>query len=240
MLNKTAKLIFLCAFSVFPHLLPAAEEQASNFVVTNRSNEWWHAQSALGRVKIDLRRLQVEVKGPYGKAVPERILILFEPKSGAFSWSVFDEDSLATNKSRQMRALETNVLASERSLLSYLYGCNFAELVCSEHSRPCREYGRCRGKSIDGSGGFSQATQPRRRDATLAHCAVAESLGRDFVSPPMSAQISLTPKVIGVQWDGQHWEVTLQGQWTEAITLDSSYSLVAMHKVKIALPSKIA
>jgi hypothetical protein len=117
MFNKTKKLIFLCAFGVFSHLLSAGE-QGSNFVVTNRFNDSWNAQSASGQVKIELREIQVEMKGPSGKAVPERILILFEPKSGAFSWSVFDEDSLATNNSRQTRALENEraVFLKDQSL----------------------------------------------------------------------------------------------------------------------------
>jgi len=232
MLKKTAKLIFLCAFSVFPHLLPAAEEQASNFVVTNRFNELWHAKSASGQVKIDLRELQVEVKGPYGKAVPERILILFEPKSGAFSWSVFDEDSLATNKSRQMRALENEraVFLKDHSLVIFMGGIS-PNLYVRDIRGHAASMDDAEAKALTEAAAFHKP--PSREDEMqLWHTVQLPSLGRDFVSPPMSAQISLTPKVIGVQWDGQHWEVTLQGQWTEAITLDSSYSLVAMHKVK--------
>ena len=75
---------------------------------------------------------------------------------------------------------------------------------------------------------------PTMEDETrLWHIVQLPTLGHDFVSPPMSAEVGLAPKVIGVQWHGNSWVVILHGQWTEAITLDSGYNLVSMKRVRL-------
>src|SRR5271166_216724 len=87
MLMRTAVLTLFCALGVFPD--PSlAREQDSHFTVITRFSDVGSAYSASGKVKIELRETRVEATGPYGKAVPERILIMFEPKSGEFSWNV--------------------------------------------------------------------------------------------------------------------------------------------------------
>jgi hypothetical protein len=71
-----------------------------------------------------------------------------------------------------------------------------------------------------------------REETQLWHIVPLPSLGRDFTSAPMSAAIGPDPNVTDVRWDGKNWIVSLQGRWTEQITLDTNYNVVSMQKVE--------
>ena len=78
-----------------------AADPDGHLSVVSRFDNVGSAYLLAGKVRIELREIRVEAISPYGKPVPERITVIFEPKSKAFSWNIFEEDSLATNKSRK-------------------------------------------------------------------------------------------------------------------------------------------
>jgi hypothetical protein len=94
------------AMSLFHGQLLAGQGD-SRLVATTRSDDVWSAYSASGKIKIELREVRVETTGAHGKPMPERILVMFEPSSGVFSWCPFGEDSVATDASNQTKAFES-------------------------------------------------------------------------------------------------------------------------------------
>jgi len=216
-----------------PLSLPAqAGGPDSRFVVTTRFDDAWSAYSTTGKTKIELREIRVEGTGAYGKTVPERILVIFEPRSGAFSWCLFGEDSVATDASNQTKAFENKraVFLKGDSLVVFMGGIS-PKLYVRDFRGHATDINDAEAQALRGATEFP--TPPgMREEAQLWHIVQLPSLGRDFISPPMSAAVGPDPRVTDVRWDGQNWMVTLQGRWTEQITLDPNYNVVSMQKVE--------
>jgi hypothetical protein len=157
---------------------------------------------------------------------------LFDPKSGAFSWNAFGEDSPATNISRQAKALENEraVFLKGDSLVTFSGG-NAPALYVHEYRDHASNLDEAEAKALSAAAklnnppGNLDLAQPRR-------VVRLQSLGREFVAPPMSEQVGQTPKVTDVQWGDNQWVVTLQGQWTEAVTLGADYNVLSMRKIE--------
>jgi hypothetical protein len=167
--------------------------------------------------------------------VPERILVLFEPESGAFSWNVFLEDSLATDTSRQTRALESErvVFFKEGTLFTFMGGGVLSKLYVRDFHGDAISMDDAEAKTLKAAKEFH--TPPSKQDEEqFWHTVMLKALGRDFVSPPESAAGGLPPKVTNVRWDrdAHQWIVTMQARWIEEITLDADYNLVSMKKVE--------
>lgn len=232
MFKRTATFMLFCA----PSLLPGqslAGQADSHFVATSRFDDAWSAYSPSGKIKIELREIRGEAMGAYGKPIPERILVIFEPTSGAFSWCLFVEDSLATNASRQTKALESKraVFLKGDSLVVFMGGGISPKLYVRDIRDHATNMDDAEAKALRAAAEFH--TPPDKRDeAQLWHIVPLPSLGRDFITAPMSAAGGPDPNVTDVRWDGQNWIVTLQGRWTEQITLDANYNVVSMQKVE--------
>jgi hypothetical protein len=213
----------------------AAEDANSHFVVTTRFDDVWTADSASSKVKINLREIRVEAAGPYATPVTERVLVLFEPESGAFTWYVVGEDSIVTNTSRQARAIENEcvVFLKDGSLVLFMGGGVLPKLYVRDFRGNAINMDDAEGKALMEAAQFHRP--PSKKDEDLIwHSIVLTALGRDFVSPPDSVAGGPSPKVTGVKWDEnkQHWKITLQARWIEEISLDADYDLVSMKKVE--------
>jgi len=231
MFKKAAVFATFCAVGLFPHLMLAAD-QGSRVVALSRADNLADAYSPAGKVKIRLREIRVETTGPYGKPVPHRMFLLFEPKTGAFSWIVTVEGpptdvSMLTNWFRTHRAafLRDNSLyiftAETGPLALYVQGpSGHASSIDDAEAQAIRATA-----ALNDPPGNVDLVQPWK-------VAQLTELSADFVHTPGSAILGPDPSVTDVQWDGSHWIVTLQARWTEAITLNAGYNVVSMRKVE--------
>jgi hypothetical protein len=231
MFKRTAILMLFCAPSLLPGLLLAGETDSS-LVATSRFDDMWRAYSTSGKINIELREIRVETPGPNGKPMPERILVIFEPRSGAFSWCPFGEDSLATDASNQTKAFENKraVFLKGDSLVVFMGGIS-PKLYVRDFRGHARDMNDAEAQALRAATEF-QNPPSRSEEAQLWHIVPLPSLGRAFVTAPMSAVGGPDPNVTDVGWDGQNWIVTLQGRWTEQIILDPNYNVVSMQKVE--------
>ena len=231
MFKRTTSLVIVYALSmVFP--LPSVAGPDPHVVPLARVDDTGVALSATGKVKIELRELRVELTGPYGKPVPHRIFILFEPQSGAFSWTVGVDDS-PTDKSMLTKWFKSDRAAFLKD------GCL---VTFTARSVPLRLYVQnCAGhaSTMDDAEEKSLSFAAELNDppgdidsARPSHTVPLDGLSLDFVHEPENALIGPDPKVIDVQWDGLHWIVTIKARWIEAIILDGDYNLVSMEKIE--------
>jgi hypothetical protein len=224
-------------FGALSILLPplSAEDANSHVVVKSRFNNVWTADSTSGKVNIGLREIRVEVAGPYGRPVPERIVVLFEPESRVFSWFVVGEDSRAADTSRQTRALEKErvVFFRDGSLVIFMGGIS-PKLYVRDFRDNAISMDDAEAKALIASTEFHNPPDMQDEEKLWHTVMLKKALGLDFVLPPGSEGGELLPKVTGVQWDGdkQHWIVTLQARWKAEITLDADYKLVSMKRVE--------
>jgi hypothetical protein len=190
------------------------------------------AYSPSGRTGIQLREVRVNTTGPYGKPVPHRVFLLFDPKSGAFSWHVAIDgnpsDTLEqTNWFKRNRAafLKDNSIyiftAESGPLAIYVQGpSGHASNIDNAEEQAIRAT-----SALNDPPGNVDIVQPWK-------VALLSGLSADFAHAPGSATQGPDPKVIGLDWDGEHWIVTLKARWTEAVTLDADYNVVSMRKVE--------
>jgi hypothetical protein len=231
--NTSAVLALLGVLSF--SLPPQWTENANPHVaVRTRFNDVWTAGSTSGKLKIDLREIRVETAGPYGKPVPERILVLFEPESRAFSWFVVGDDALATDTSRQTRALEKErfVFFRDGAFVIFMSGLS-PKLYVRDFRGNASSVDDAEAQALTAAAEFRLPLGKQDEEKLWHTVLLKEVLGLDFISEPGSEALGVDPKVIDVQWDEdkRHWIVTLQARWIEEITLDADYKLVSMKKV---------
>jgi hypothetical protein len=229
----SAVFVLFGAFNIFLPPL-SAQNVNSPFAVTSRFNDVWTADSTSGKVKIDLREIRVEAAGPYGKPVPERIVVLFEPESRAFSWYLVGEDSRVTDTSRQTRSIknERAVFLRDGSLVIFMGGSS-PKLYVRDFQDNAISMDDAEAKALRAAAEFHKPPD-KQDEENLWHTVMLKALGLDFITEPGSEEGGLDPKVIDVRWDEdkQHWIVTLQARWKAEVTLDADYNLVSMKKVR--------
>ena len=232
MLKTTAVIILTQVMGILLQPLSAASSDP-HLVATARFDDHWTAYSTGGKVKIDLREVQVEATGPYGKPVPYRIVVIFEPLSGTFSWRIFSEDSPRTMMSRQTLAYkkERAVFLKENHLISFMAEMAPLNLNIQDVSGHASNMDDAEAKALTAAAKLSHPTGILDFAQQL-HIVPLTGLSVDFVHSPGNAIFGPQPTVTDVQWDGKYWTVTLEARWKEAITLDSDYTLISMRKVE--------
>ncbi len=196
---------------------------------TARADSDSFAYTPNGRVKIKLREIRMEPAGPNGSR-PLSLLVLFEPDSGAFSWRV----TQAADTDRSWRIKEFN-----KEQAAFVKDDEIVDFRALWYSLYVRVY-RGRASSMEDAErkALKAASESLKATENLdkaqdVHVVSLADLSPDFLNPPMSVVPSdVAPKVTNVQWDGQHWIVTLQALSTVEVTLDSNYALVSMDEVK--------
>ena len=233
MLNKFTMLAFLSVFAVYQPFLSAGSPN-SRFSVTSRFNDAWNANSKSGEVGIELRELRVDAAGPSGKPLQERIVLLFEPKSGAYSWYAIGDYWPEADTPRQMQILkgECAVFFQDQSLVVFMGGIS-PKLYIRDFQGHASDMDDAETKAL--SLAAELHTPPDKEDEEKTwHVVRMTSLNRDFVTPPESPVGGPTPKVTEVQWDkdSERWSVTLQARWTAVVTLDAKYNEISAQKLE--------
>ncbi len=192
--------------------------------------------SSSGKVPIQVRELRVALEGPYGKLVAHRILILFAPGSGTFSWSVNPEDSSSTDSSRQSRALQNERAVFVKDHRIFVFSAGAGTLYIQDRCDHASTMDEAETKALTAAAGDNSPagsldtiryTEGQWRTVTL------DGLSHDFLSEPFSAAVPAAAKVIRVQWNGTHWKVDLKARWIEELTLDSDFKVISMRKIEL-------
>lgn len=231
MFRKQAILIFIYALGWLAPL-PAAASPDRHVVLLSRKTDVGSADSTTGKISIELREVQVEMTGPYGKPRPYRLFLIFEPQSGAFSWTISSKVPAAdlselTKWFKRDRAafLKDNRLVTFTAYRETLEIQDFQDHASS--SDEAEQKALSSASALNDPPGNMEFTQP-------FHKVTLNGLSLNFDCEPGNAICGPSPKVIDVQWDRseQHWIVTLQARWTEEVTLDADYNLVSMRKIE--------
>jgi hypothetical protein len=224
----------LLALNVLP-LAALASGRGAQLTAISHSDDAGNAYSEDGNVKIELREVRTEAIGENAKRVPLRVLVLFEPHSGAFSWRVFGDDSSDVDVPNQSTAFKNYRAAFLRNnhLVEFIIALAPTRLFINEYSGHASNMDNAEAQALMSASELAGPSGDRNQQQGV-HTVSLIALGLDFVSPANSEQLGKPPKVIDVRWDAnrQHWIVTLRAQWTEAITLDADYKLVSMKKVE--------
>jgi hypothetical protein len=186
-----------------------------------------------GKIKIDLREVRTEIMGVKGpKALS--VLVMFEPKSGAYSWRAFDADPTDPSwRSKQLHD-EQAVFLKDSELTHFMALSGPPRLFVHRYRGHASNMNDAVVKALKSA---SESIDPLgdMEKGQGVHVISLLSLGRDFTIDSTSlsaAPFSVNPKVTDVQWDGKYWTVTLQARWKAVITLDADYALVSMRKVE--------
>jgi len=190
------------------------------------------AYSTTGKVKIELRDLRVEMTGPQSKPAPYTIFLLFEPQSGAFSWSISLGNS-ATDVSEQTNWFKSYRAAFLKDDRLVTFTASMQVLRIQDFQGHASSMNEAEQKALSSAAALNDP--PGNAEfAQLFHDVTLAGLSLDFECEPGNEICGPDPKVIDVQWDRveQHWIVTLQARWTEEITLDADYNVVSMKEVE--------
>lgn len=229
MFKKTVLVLVVVSTLSTAPLLNASPGQ--RVVPTSQSDEIGIAYLTVGKLNIKSREVQCRQVDPAGKATSLRLLLLFEPRSGAFSWIVTDDLSPADKE------VQTNLFKSYR--VAFLKDGNliiFAAQMAPLMLRVQDDRGHA--SSMDDAEDqalaiVSKMSDPPRNveSARPVHMIPLDRLSPEFVHVPGSEIFGPEPKVVQVQWDGQRWIVILKARWTEAITLDAGYHVVSLKPI---------
>ena len=103
---------------------------------TSHFDDVGNAYSEEGTVKLELREVRTEEIVENAKPVPLRILVLFEPHSGAFSWRVFGDDLLGADAPSQSLVFKNYraVLLKDNRLVEFIVALAPTRLFINEYS----------------------------------------------------------------------------------------------------------
>jgi hypothetical protein len=200
---------------------------SQQFNTLSRVNSEGVAYTVNGKVKIEIREIRVEAVNSK-KSRSLSVLVLFEPISRAFSWRVTD-----AGESPDWRTVQ---FVHEQAAV--LKGDEIIDFRAMWYRLFVRVY-RGRASSIDDAEAraltaMSEGIDPERNldKAQNVHVVSLAALDSDFLNAPLSvASSELAPRVTNVQWDGQHWVVTLKARWFATVTLDADFNLLSVKKL---------
>ena len=216
---------------IFAGLLPAPAPlgQVPQLAAKSRADSTGTALSPNGKVSIDLREVQTETSRADGQVLLS-VLVIFEPKSGSFSWratpagdapswriSQFNDGQAAFLRDGEV--VDFRALGGPPRLFIHAYRGHASNMEQAE------------AKALEAASG-SISPRGDLDNGQNVHVVSLLGLGFDFINPPTSESTNITPKVTDVRWDGTRWLVTLKARWTAQITLDARYNLLSMKRVE--------
>jgi len=234
MRNQASMFGVLFALSLFPSPMMAAGPDTS-IVETAHFDDSMTASSANGNVEVQLRESCIDVSGKDGKREPYRIVVLFEPRSRAFTWDFFRDDKPIADTPRATAWIKRHqaVFLQDSHLLTFEVGGTPGPIEVHNYRVHASSLDDAEQQTLhsvaelnDPPGHFLETKGIHTKYVSI------ENLGLDFVIAPRHAEMGPPPKVTSVHWDGQHWTLVVQGQWSEAITLDAAFNLISMQKVE--------
>jgi hypothetical protein len=182
---------------------------------------------------MDLREVRAEATGTEG---PKQysVFVLFEPTSGAFSWrfQAFNEAAHTPSSGVQGFNDDHAEFFKDGEIVDF-WALMFRMYIRDYHGRASSMDDAETKALVAARHAIDDRDNLLGNGRDLIVVSIAE-ISNDFLYPPMSATASVTaPKVTSVRWDqGMHrWNLTLQGRWAAAITLDEKFKLLSIKRL---------
>lgn len=182
--KKTAVLILVSTLSLSASpLLVAGPDR--HIVSVSRVDDEVSGYSTTDKVKIALREIRVEATGPYGKPVRDRIFILFEPQTGAFSWIVTVEGS-ATDDYEQTKLFKSDRAAFLKDNSIFTFSSRMLTLYIQDPQGHASSMDEAEQKAIRST---EELNDPPGKIEFMqpSHIVQLKGLSLDFVSKPLRA-----------------------------------------------------
>lgn len=221
-------MLIICA----AFLASASSAAATTVVPFSQADRSGVATTLVGHLPIQIREICANRISSTGKKTPLRVLILFEPKSGAYAWIVTDGVALS-NKSLLTDWFVNFEAAFLKKGRLFTFAARMAPLALIVHR--------------------SRSHVPNLQDAersVLQMVAAYKDPPRELMTQYPPVEISITkigigfdlapdnamygpqPKVLSVRWMDGNWVVTLKSRWIEVVTLSADYKLVRFERIQ--------
>jgi hypothetical protein len=207
----------------------ASQNRATAYRVICRCDRTGHVSTPNGEARVLVREVRTESVTPRGP-IPLSVLVLFEPKSGAYSWQVNKVDEADPSaRISEFNSEHTAFLKDGEIILirPVWYGLFVHAIPYRASSLDDAE-----AKSMNA---IRESVSPMDEllESQNARKISLSPLAPDFLNRSTGSMLtSERPKVANVRWDGGNWLVTLQGHWTALVTLDSNLNSVSISKVQ--------
>jgi len=207
----------------------ASRNHASPYRVICRCDRTGYVSTLKSQAKIVVREVRTESVAPRGP-IPISVLVLFEPKSGAYSWEVNRADEADPSaRISEFNGEHTAFLKDGEIILlrpawyslfvhAIPYRASSLDDAEAKSMKAIRESVSSVDELLEGQNTRKVSLSP---------------LAPDFLNRSTGSMLdSERPKVTNVRWEGGNWLITLQGQWTALVTLDSDLNPISMSKVQ--------
>jgi hypothetical protein len=207
----------------------ASQKHSTPYRVICRCDRTGHVSTLNGEARIVVREVRTESVTPRGPT-PLSVLVLFEPKSGAYSWQVNEADEAdPSSRISEFNNEHTAFLKDGEIILikPVWYGLFVHAIPHRASSLDDAE-----AKSMNAIRESVSPTDEVLESQNASKISLSP-LAPDFLDRSTGSMLtSERPKVANVRWERGNWLVTLQGHWTALFTLDSNLNPVSISKVQ--------
>lgn len=183
-----------------------------------------------GKARVDLRAVLTEIEGTKGP-IAVSVLVIRDPSSGAYSWRAHSADPMILSFVLQRFNDSQAAFLEHDEFIDFMALPTPLRLFVHRYRGRASSMNEAVDKSLEEAGESLHSLGDLETPQSV-HVVSLLDVGRDFTSNPGSVMAyNVMPRVTNVQWDGEHWIVTLKARWTEDIVLDSDYKVISMQKV---------
>ena len=213
-------------------LLPIALAAASNQlapIASTRHDHGLTAKTDLGDVAIIAREMLTDVSYTDGRPRRGALLILFDPSSGRYIWE-FGPVPVTDKTANHTSGYGTIALAhvANDRLVHFAFG--YPNLVAHESLTKANGIDDAELKALaEATGRLPAKLTGQADDRVMTN--LGKLLPHGFFTPG-SSQIPGPVRIVDITHHGNTWELILQGQWQEKITLDDQYRVTATSRLK--------
>jgi hypothetical protein len=207
----------------------ASQNRATAYRVICRCDRTGHVSSPSGETRVLVREVRTESVAPRGP-IPLSVLVLFEPKTGAYSWQVNEADEadpsarISEFNNADTAFLKDGDIILIRPVWYGLFVHAIPHRALSLDDAEAKSMNAIRESVSPTDEVLESQNAPKISLSPLAPDFLDRSTG--------SMRTSERPKVANVRWEGGNWLVTLQGHWTALVTLDSNLNPTSISKVQ--------
>jgi hypothetical protein len=200
-----------------------------NPAVTSKHDSTVTAKTDLGDRIVATREMLVDVTHPKWQSGKGALLVLFDSASGYYQWRIAPRPK--TQQLPEMANigkgdLDKFYVAPDR-LVYFVLG--YPYLYARESRQKANNLDEAEAKALSDAKGRLDSLLAFKQDDQVATNLV-KLLPSQFATPP--GQPNRGPlKLVDVVHKGSTWEITVQGQWQEKITLDDKYQVTATSRI---------
>jgi hypothetical protein len=187
------------------------------------------AKSETGDSAITAREMLVDVAYTDGRPRKGAVAIFYDADSGFYMWE-FGPVPMTEQTSTMTRGYGSTGFVYKAGDRLIVFGWYWNTLVIHESSTRAHGLDDAEAKALDEATGSLPKKLVHKTDDRVV-IDTAKLFPRDF---PLACPLCSGPaqmKVLDVTHKGNTWEVTLQGQWKQQITLDNKYQVTGTSRV---------